>query len=154
MARPRECSFAPNSGGIPAASTRKRPQHSPTTPLPHLYAVNTTADRRFLLTNPAGYFLRYNGMTVTDYMCRFCVGKTPFRGPILAVVRKHLSDLPTKHQLTSSATMLWRAPTGPEVRSSTTARHVVCFPSRAEWMSSTVASKTSTATGLAAVSEF
>jgi hypothetical protein len=51
-----------DTGGIYQKTTSTLPDGRP---FPTFNLVNDTADRRFLLTNPAGYFLRYNGITVT-----------------------------------------------------------------------------------------
>ena len=49
-----------DTGGIYAPQTRTLPDGRT---LPVLVLTNSTADRRFLLTNPSDYFLRYNGLT-------------------------------------------------------------------------------------------
>jgi hypothetical protein len=49
-------------GGIYRTDTRALPDG---TVFPVFVLANSTADRRFLLTNPADYFLRYNGMLLT-----------------------------------------------------------------------------------------
>jgi hypothetical protein len=51
-----------DTGGVYQETTSTLPDGRP---FPTFNLVNDTDDRRFLLTNPAGYFLRYNGMTVT-----------------------------------------------------------------------------------------
>jgi hypothetical protein len=51
-----------DTGGIYEASTRTLPNGRV---VPVLVLTNGTAARRFLLTNPSGYFLRYNGMVLT-----------------------------------------------------------------------------------------
>jgi hypothetical protein len=51
-----------DTGGVYAPRTTTLPNGQV---LPVLALVNSTADRRFLLTNPDGYFLKYNGMTIT-----------------------------------------------------------------------------------------
>jgi hypothetical protein len=51
-----------DTGGVYSADTRTLPDSRS---LPVFVLVNSTADRRFLLTNPSDYFLRYNGMLVT-----------------------------------------------------------------------------------------
>jgi hypothetical protein len=51
-----------DTGGIYESSTRTLPDGQV---VPVLVLTNGTAARRFLLTNPAGYFLRYNGMVLT-----------------------------------------------------------------------------------------
>lgn len=50
-----------DTGGVYGAQTRTL---SDGRAFPVLVLTNPTADRRFLLTNPAGYFLRYNGAMV------------------------------------------------------------------------------------------
>jgi hypothetical protein len=51
-----------DTGGIYRADTRTLPDGRT---FPVFALVNSTAERRFLLTNPSDYFLRYNGMLVT-----------------------------------------------------------------------------------------
>jgi hypothetical protein len=51
-----------DTGGIYEPSTRTLPNGRV---VPVLVLTNGTAARRFLLTNPSGYFLRYNGMVLT-----------------------------------------------------------------------------------------
>jgi hypothetical protein len=51
-----------DTGGVYQQETSTLPDGRP---FSTFILMNNPADRRFLLTNPAGYFLRYNGMTVT-----------------------------------------------------------------------------------------
>jgi hypothetical protein len=51
-----------DTGGVYQPSTRTLPNGKT---IPVLVLTNGTASRRFLLTNPVDYFLRYNGMVVT-----------------------------------------------------------------------------------------
>jgi hypothetical protein len=51
-----------DTGGVYVSQTRTLPDGRT---IPVFSLTNSTADRRFLLTNPEGYFLEYNGLLIT-----------------------------------------------------------------------------------------